>query len=221
MNGARVVDRQPAIRRAQKDGFRHIDDCSDSIVNACTICDDKVAVAGLDASVGFAKLWADKIEEARSSRGWFAIILASGEVLIGRAHEDFNGDGGRFVGKCLDLGLVCKQCPIAPSHSHLAIIATKNPRTGVVEFFEATALPFGAVAAVHGFNRVAMVSDHLVHACFGVFCTHIISMISRLSAPRLLPRMLTWRRSGCSASWVSPSRCLRMSPSARDFKFLK
>ena len=48
----------------------------------------------------------------------------------------------------------------------------KNPDIGKVEFFLATALPFGASAAVHGFNRAAMSINHMVHEYVGVPCTH-------------------------------------------------
>ena len=52
------------------------------------------------------------------------------------------------------------------------MVALKEPDTGEVKFFIARALPFGASAAVHGFNRAAMALNHLVHEYIGVPCTH-------------------------------------------------
>ena len=61
-----------------------------------------------------------------------------------------------FQQKGVDLESAYEQLPVRPSHAHLSICAMKNPESGAVEFFELHELPFGASAAVHGFNRAAM-----------------------------------------------------------------
>ena len=93
-------------------------------------------------------------------------------MKAGKLHEDFKGEGGRLVGKCTDLESAYKQCPIAAKHAHVAIFAVKNPATGKAEFFEACALPFGAAAAVHGFNRVATSLNYVMHFVIAAACSH-------------------------------------------------
>lgn len=98
--------------------------------------------------------------------------LSSGRTIKGILHDEFRKGVTKLVGKCIDLESAYKQCPIAVAHSRYSIFALKNPDSGKVEFFLATALPFGASAAVHGFNRAAMAINHMVHEYVGVPCTH-------------------------------------------------
>jgi ABC-type transporter lipoprotein component MlaA len=41
-----------------------------------------------------------------------------------------------------------------------------------MEFFIARALPFGAAASVHGFNRAALALNYLLRENVGAPCTH-------------------------------------------------
>jgi len=52
------------------------------------------------------------------------------------------------------------------------VLALKNPDTGAIEFYQATALPFGASAAVHGFNRAASAVNFLLHSELGTPVTN-------------------------------------------------
>jgi len=153
--------------------IRQIDDFSEYFVNACTTVADKIPVAGVDAITGHVKMWADKILEGREHpEHLFKVSLADGSTLEGVLHEDFRKGPLDLVGKCMDLESAYKQCPVAPAHARYSPFALKNPESGEVEFFFAKALPFGATAAVHGFNRAAMALNHLVHAFVGIPCTH-------------------------------------------------
>ncbi len=153
--------------------IRQIDDFSEHFVNVCTTIADKIPVAGVDSIANFAKIWADKIQEGRTSPGGtITMQLSSGRTIKGILHDEFRKGVTKLVGKCIDLESAYKQCPIAVAHSRYSIFALKNPDSGKVEFFLATALPFGASAAVHGFNRAAMAINHMVHEYVGVPCTH-------------------------------------------------
>ena len=157
----------------QKEKTRQIDDFPEYFLNACTTVADKILVAGIDSIASHAKLWSDKILEARlHPDNLITVTLASRETLQGRVHEDYLKKDVKLVGKCIDLESAYKQCPVQPAHSRYGIFAIKNPDAGAVEFFFARALPFGATAAVHGFNRAAMALNHLLHENVGVPCTH-------------------------------------------------
>ncbi len=153
--------------------IRQIDDFSEYFVNACTTVEDKIPVAGVDAIANHAKLWSDKIQQGRSDpNSVITMSLSNGEILRGALHEDFKHDDTKLVGKCLDLEPAYKQCPVVPAHARYSVFALKDPTTEAVEFFLVTALPFGATAAVHGFNRAAMALNHLAHHYAGIPCSH-------------------------------------------------
>ena len=95
-------------------------------------------------------------------------------------HKDFQ-DGLDLMGKCLDLESAYKQLPVKLFHAHLSICVIKNPHQGNVEFFELHALPFGASAAVHGFNRAAMAIEHILTKLFwreSVISTTIVCVLN-------------------------------------------
>ena len=58
--------------------------------------------------------------------------------------------------------------PSRQDHERFSIFALRHPTETKVEFFFARALPFGAKAAVHGFNRASRAINYLVHAYGGV-----------------------------------------------------
>ena len=99
--------------------------------------------------------------------------MADGTVLSGTLHPSLRShENHRLVGKCIDLESAYRQLPVRPSNAHLAIFGLKNPDTGKAEFFEAHALPFGASAAVHGFNRLAESLETILAELFGIPSTH-------------------------------------------------
>ena len=135
---------------------------------------DKVNFSGVDSIANFIKAWTECHDQAlKDAQGKFRfrMKLSNGSVLVRTLHQDFRGPLS-LVGKCVDLESAYKQLAVRPSHAHLSICALKNPDTGHVEFFEMHALPFGASAAVHGFNRAAMAIEHILVKIFGLPCTH-------------------------------------------------
>lgn len=81
-------------------------------------------------------------------------------------------------GTCVDLESACRQLPVAPAHAPMVAFSLKNPRSGDVEYFESCALPFGAVAAVHGFNRAAQALEDILLGLFGIPRTHCFDNFS-------------------------------------------
>ncbi len=91
----------------------------------------------------------------------------------GTLHEELRAEGAAdLMGKCMDLESAYKQLPVAAEHAHLAILGMKNPKTGEPEYFEMARLPFGASAAVHGFNRVVQAIESILKTQLGIPCTH-------------------------------------------------
>ena len=190
---------------SQKDKIRQIDDFSEYFVNACTTTRDKVTVAGVDAIAGFAKLWADKVQQGLAHPdGKITMNLADGTQLEGSMHEAYRANP-KLVGKCIDLEAAYNQCPIASKHSRFAVFALENPKIDEVEFFEATALPFGAAAAVHGFNRTAMALNHLVHEYAGTPCTHYFDDFT-IIVPEALGEAADMATQRCWKLWDGPSK---------------
>ena len=154
------------------DKIRPIDDLSEFFVNACTTIEDKVPVAGVDAIMNMARFWAEAIMEGRSdAEHRFSLKLQSGETLQGILHEDFRSGPIDMKGKCLDLESAYKQCPLSPTDEHCSICAVENPNTSETEYFLMRVLPFGATAAVHGFNRAATALNKLLHSFAGAPCS--------------------------------------------------
>ena len=68
----------------------------------------------------------------------------------------------------MDIESAFKQCPIDPDHIKYGVFAVKEPESGKIQFFLSRALPFGAKASVHGFNRSSRALNVLVHEFAGV-----------------------------------------------------
>jgi len=158
----------------QGEKVRQIDDFSEGFHNACVTMTDKVNVCGVDGIGNFIKCWAENVHMAQhDAQGkWrFRMELSDGKSIVKILHPDFR-KGLELKGKCSDLESAYKQLPVRPSHAHWATCAVKNPLTESVEYFELHALPFGASAAVHGFNRAAMAIEHILTKVFGIPCAH-------------------------------------------------
>ena len=114
------------------------------------------------------------------------MTLQSGQTIIKTLHPDFRKDVG-FLGKCMDLESAYKQLPVRPSQAHLCTCAIKDPDSNEVKFFELHALPFGATAAVHGFNRAARAIEHLLNTLLGIPCTHYFDDFTIIAPESLMP----------------------------------
>ena len=80
--------------------------------------------------------------------------------------------------------------PSEPSTCPPINLHIQKPQTGGVEYFEALALPFGASAAVHGFNRTASAINHILQKIFGIPCTHYFDDFTFI-LPKALAREAT------------------------------
>ena len=148
----RLGPRWTAARRfgvVQNNKVRVVDDFSEYFVNSTVSTHERAAGGGIDVIVSLAKAWSN----AEGSQ-WQNVrfVLSDGQVLAGRVHADFEGSR-RILGKCSDLESAYKQLAVSPLDADVSVICVWNPETGGGEFFEAWAMPFGASAAVSGFNR--------------------------------------------------------------------
>ncbi|CAE7624913.1 unnamed protein product [Symbiodinium sp. CCMP2592] len=91
--------------------------------------------------------------------GWGVVLQAS--ILLGRV-DHWKGspglesrEGPASFGRALDLKAAYKQLARHPDDGWVSVLAVLDPNKDVVHYFEAVALPFGAVSAVTGFNRTA------------------------------------------------------------------
>ena len=170
-----------------------------------------VELCGVDGIANFSRLWADAILAAKASSTWaFGIPLGDdAQPLQGILHPELREAGqADLVGKCMDLESAYKQLPVAPQHAHLAICGLKNQDSGQVELFELAALPFGASAAVHGFNRVAHALEAILRDDLGLPCTHYVDDFT-LVLPRAFGEKMVERSKQAPAKlgWaVAPSK---------------
>ena len=62
-----------------------------------------------------------------------------------------------LVGKCWDLSDACKQVPLSDEAFDLdSYLAVYDPSTGSAKIFKQSILPFGSIASVTAFLRVAL-----------------------------------------------------------------
>ena len=108
-----------------------------------------------------------------------------------------------LFGRCLDLKHAYKQLGRNPADNWSSVLAVANPHDGSVYFFEAVALPFGAVSSVLAFNRVAralrMVMSRLfklvVTNFFDDFCQLEVGLLrtSAWSTAEAIMALLGWK----------------------------
>ena len=152
----------------QGDKIRQIDDFSRFFINASTTVDEHIDLDGVDQIVNLGKIWADLIEFAKNNEGWFKTVWEDGSWSWHQCHADYMEGPTQIQGATIDLESAYKQCPVAKEHERYSAFAVKNPKSNEVEFFLARALPFGAKASVHGFNRASRALNTLAHRFAGV-----------------------------------------------------
>ena len=72
----------------------------------------------------------------------------------------------------------------------ICVCAMKDPDTEKVMFFELHALPFGASAAVHGFNRAPMALEHILGSVFGIPCTHYFGDLTFIGPDNIMSSLM-------------------------------
>ena len=147
---------------------RIIDDLKSSCVNSAFTQVDKLTLHDVDFLSSLACL----IGEQMVRPGGLEIGLASGEVLQGERHQDFE-QRFEWLGRCLDLSKAYKQVPVSKESLKYAVLVATRPADGKPVYFLSQSLPFGACAAVYSFNRISRslwhLSTHLCKTLGGVF----------------------------------------------------
>ena len=149
---------------------RAIDDYSAFGHNGITSTGEKVDVGGVDVVANMVRAFMKAIDLEKK---WVTFRLSTGEVLEAPLHPDYCvSSPDMLVGKLWDLASAYRQLPVDPSQAPISIIAVYNPHAKCVELYEQMVLPFGATAAVPGFNMVARGLQKVIAVEFEVVCSH-------------------------------------------------
>ena len=141
----------PRFGLEQNDRTRPIDDMSRSFVNAAFGSSYKLDLPGIDGMAILARSFLDSVLD----NGKVKIPLSNGLFLKGMLHDSLDVNMARcLVGRTLDLDSAYKQVLVSCDTLWTAILAIEDPH-GRKQLFRSNVLPFGASAAVYGFNRLS------------------------------------------------------------------
>ena len=147
-----VVARRFGIRQGKK--IRNIDDYSISGANSAVSTFEKLDLLGTDELFAVLKT----IVQAGRSDGVVEITLPSGEKLTGSLPPGATTTMTRkWIGKTFDLKSAYRQIAVSMDESNLpfSIISVYNPAKKQAELRRQYATPYGSVASVYLFNRLA------------------------------------------------------------------
>ena len=148
----------------QGDKLRAIDDYSCFGHNETAATEERIDVGGIDNVLAMARCLMEMAGMDTPT------LMEDGEQIRGPRAPDL--EGSELVGKVWDLSKAYRQLPRHPRQAHLTIVAVYNPRLRRWEFFEQTALPFGATPSVYHFNLVARGLQTILTRVFAVCCSH-------------------------------------------------
>ncbi|CAE7661920.1 bath-40, partial [Symbiodinium necroappetens] len=133
----------------QHDKLRPIDDLTECGTNGACSTLDKLDLRALDETVFTAML----------------IMLDDGRVLRGRVHPYWlqHADRARVLVKTVDLKSAYKQLALHPDDRRFSVISLKDPADDEPKGFLCRVLPFGSIASVGHFNRVARLVQRIFH----------------------------------------------------------
>ena len=135
----------------QKEKLRPIDDMKENKLNDCFSCSDKIDLRALDHV-----LWSLCVcIRFCLYSGDLDFKLSDGSRLHGSVHESWTRAGAHFSMTSFDLASAYKQLPLNPKEHNCSVVTLRNPKENSVACFEMRTLPFGSVASVLHFNRVA------------------------------------------------------------------
>eukprot|EP00438_Fugacium_kawagutii_P029267 Skav207045 [mRNA] locus=scaffold709:16974:19130:+ [translate_table: standard] len=144
----------------QRSKWRAIDDFSECGVNSSFAYFERVDLKALDETLWIACCFTKFcLHEDR-----YDFTLSSGERLAGNVSEAWRQlpeDQVQVVSKTVDLKSAYKQFAILPDNRKLSVLSLKRPSDGRVHGFISRTLPFGSVASVLHFNRVARLLHQL------------------------------------------------------------
>eukprot|EP00435_Cladocopium_sp_Y103_P001065 s5055_g1.t1 len=144
----------------QSSKWRPIDDLSENGVNsAYTVC-EKINLRALDETIWMSLTLMRLVRD----KGGFSFTLSDGSTISGKVHKSWYDPtiGTPYV-KTMDLKSAYKQWAIAPCDVAKAVLALKNPKDDVVYGYECLTLPFGSVASVICFNRIARLYQRILN----------------------------------------------------------
>ena len=142
----------------QNEKVRCVDDLSEFLINSTVTQTERIELEGLDHVVALARLFAGA---TMGSEDTCTLPWSDSQPGVGRCHSFplhpawKNGKARMLRGRALDLKAAYKQLARHPDDAWASVLGVLNPELGEVCYFEAVALPFGAISAVTGFNRAA------------------------------------------------------------------
>ncbi|CAE7239575.1 unnamed protein product [Symbiodinium sp. CCMP2592] len=140
----------------QRGKLRCIDDLSENSANSSWEVAEKIDLRAMDEL-----LWiTSRLMQSIVDRGSVNLRLSSGEVISGPLHTVWRTrpESARPVLKCVDcvdLKSAYKQYAKRPCDSKRCVVSLRRPSDGQAVGFISHTLPFGSLASVGQFNRVA------------------------------------------------------------------
>lgn len=179
----------------QNGKIRSVDDYSQFLINAATSVHEKIDLEGIDSICSVARFFLG----ADSQDGFFE-LPTSNETLGGAVHKGWERFGHHnLFGRCLDLKHAYKQLARHPDDSWVSVIAVWDPSSRETKFFEAVALPFGAVSSVIAFNRTARALRTILSKLFCLVATNFFDDFCQLELDPLQ-----------SSAWATAEGVLRL-----------
>lgn len=126
--------RRFGVRQGGK--IRPVDDFFQFLINSAVTCHEKIDLESIDHICAAARHFLGGWDKDGVGQGWLA------------------GSDNALVGRCLDLKQAYKQLVRHPDDRWVSVLAVVCPSDGEVYFFEAVALPFGAMSSVWLFHSV-------------------------------------------------------------------
>ena len=166
-----IPSRRFGVRQGAK--IRPVDDFSQFLINSAVTCHEKIDLESIDHICATARHFLGAWDHDAGAQSW----------LSGSEHE--------LLGRCLDLKQAYKQLVRHPDDRWVSILAAACPDDGEVYFFEAVALPFGAVSSVLAFNRVARSLRTILSRLFKLVVTNFFDDFCQLEVGPL--RESAWK----------------------------
>ena len=159
----------PARRFGVRQGgkIRPVDDFSQFLINSAVTCHEKIDLESIDHICATARHFLGAWDDESGNPSWLA---SSDHSLLGR---------------CLDLKQAYKQLVRHPADNWVSVLAVVCPSDGEVYFFEAVALPFGAVSSVLAFNRGARAIRTILSRLFKLVVTNLFDDFCQLEVGQL------------------------------------
>ena len=168
----------PARRFGVRQGgkIRPVDDFSQFLINATVTCHEKIDLEGIDSICATARFF---LGASTKDGGWK--IPTENDLLSGRQSVSWVGTSAcDLYGRCLDLRQAYKQLVRHPMDAWASILAVVCPSDSQIYFFEAVALPFGAVSSVLAFNRAARAIRVILSKVFKLVVTNFFDDFCQL-----------------------------------------